>query len=141
MNIDKERIRKLLYEIKKEAEDLKDFIEEKNESEILSDNKILKSIKYTLIQLAEAISLVLQHILAKKYGEPVKGYIDTIKRAYEKGIISEKLYNNLYPFFVFRNTLIHRYWTVDDKELLKNCKKGYKDFFVFIEEIERLFLK
>jgi len=59
MTVDKERIKNLLYEIKKEAKDLKNFIEGRNDDEILSDNKILKSIKYTLIQLAEAISLVL----------------------------------------------------------------------------------
>ena len=32
---------------------------------------------------------------------------------------------------------IHKYWTIDDKKLLDNCKSGLKDFFTFIETIEK----
>lgn len=140
MKIDKERIKLLLYEIKENAIDLEKMLAEHTDAEISSDTALIKAIKYTLIEVAEAISLVLQHILAKEFGQPVKGYVETILRASELKIISENLSNRLKPFFDFRNSLIHRYWTVKDETLIKNCREGYRDFSVFIEDIEN-FLK
>ncbi len=140
MKIDKERIKPLLYEIKENAIDLEKMLAEHTDAEIISDTALIKAIKYTLIEVAEAISLVLQHILAKEFGQPVKGYVETILRASELKIISEDLSNRLKPFFDFRNSLIHRYWTVKDETLIKNCREGYRDFSVFIEDIEN-FLK
>jgi len=78
--------------------------------------------------------------LFKHFGSAVKGYVDTIKKGFEKGLVSEDVYNTLKPFFDFRNSLIHRYWIIDDMTFLQNLKLGYKDFFRFCEEIEN-FLK
>ena len=39
-------------------------------------------------------------------------------------------------FFDFRNSLVHRYWQIDDRRLIENLKTGYRDFDDFIEEIE-----
>ena len=62
--------------------------------------------------------------------------MDTLFKAKSEGVISEGMYNVLKPFFEFKNALIHRYWIMDDKLILKNLRKGYKNFFKFIEEIE-----
>ena len=35
-----------------------------------------------------------------------------------------------------RNSLIHRYWVVDDAQLIANIKAGRHDFELFLEEIE-----
>ena len=40
------------------------------------------------------------------------------------------------PFFDFRNSLIHRYWTIDDNLLINNIKNGVDDFDRFVQEIE-----
>ena len=69
----------------------------------------LKAAKYILIELAEAMSNTLQHILAKQKGIAVSGYIDTIVKGRKEGIISEGLFEKLKPFFDFRNSLVHRY--------------------------------
>jgi len=42
----------------------------------------------------------------------------------------------LKPFFDFRNSLIHRYWSIDDDRLIENIKTGRDDFDRFVEEIE-----
>ena len=42
----------------------------------------------------------------------------------------------LKPFFDFRNSLIHRYWSIDDDRLIENIKNGRDDFDRFVEEIE-----
>ena len=49
---------------------------------------------------------------------------------------AEDLFQRLKPFFDFRNSLIHRYWTVDDVRLIANIQAGRHDFDHFIEAIE-----
>lgn len=138
MNIDKKRVTQYLHDIISNTRDIEKLLKEYSDDEIICNKHLLKSLKYSLLEMSEAMSLVLQHILAKQLGIPVKGYIDTIKRAAEYNIISQGLSTSLKPFFDFRNALVHRYWTIDDKILLNNCKLGLKDFFAFIETIERL---
>ena len=82
------------------------------------------------------MSNAIQHILARDKGLAVSGYIDAILKAYENGLISGPLFERLKPFFDFRNSLIHRYWTIDDSRLIDNILKGRGDFDLFIEEIE-----
>jgi uncharacterized protein YutE (UPF0331/DUF86 family) len=136
MQVDERRIKKYLYDILSNVRDIESLLKEHSDDEILVHKHFLKSLKYSLVEISEAISLVLQHILAKHYGLPVKGYIDTIKKASEIGIISSELSASLRPFFDFRNSLVHRYWIIDDKKLLDNCRVGHKDFSAFIEAIE-----
>lgn len=134
MKMDRGRIQRFLMEIRKSCLDLENLI---TKNKILPNSIELKASKYLLIELAEAIANTLQHILAKERGIPVSGYIDTIVKAYHQQIISQELYNKLKPFFDFRNSLIHRYWSIDDSLLIDNLTSGYKDFFIFIDEIER----
>jgi len=89
-----------------------------------------------LIELAEAMSNTIQHILAKEKGIAVSGYIDTIVKDHEHRIVSKELFEKLKPFFDFRNSLIHRYWDVDDALLIRNISDGQNDFDRFVEEIE-----
>ncbi len=140
MKMDLKRISQYLYEIKENADDIKSILEEKNLDEIVNDRRLLKALKFSLVEIAESISLILQHILAKGYGTPVKGYIDTIKKAYDKQIINQQLYDSLKPFFDFRNILIHRYWEVDDFLLLKNVKENLDSFYQFVERIRENFI-
>ena len=82
------------------------------------------------------MSNTLQHILAKQKGIAVSGYIDTIAKGYKEGIISEELFQKLKPFFDFRNSLVHRYWIIDDEKLIANIQLGKDDFIQFAEELE-----
>ncbi len=134
MRVSRERITKYINEIiqcTRKIEDILSDIEGSEERDILA-------LKYLVIEIAEAMANILQHILAKKYGITVKGYIDTVVRAEENKIISRELFLKIKPFFDFRNSLIHRYWKIDDELFLTNVKQGYKDFLRFIDEIEKL---
>jgi len=133
MKIDKVKINKFLYEITKNSSELKDLIQN---NDIKADSIELKALKYILIEIAEAISNILQHILAKDKGIAVFGYVDAIKKANNNGIISDDLFQKLKPFFDFRNSLIHRYWIMKDELLIKNVKAGKNDFDLFVKEIE-----
>ncbi len=75
----------------------------------------------------------------------LKGYLleirknsDTIVQANGHGLISNHLFQRLKPFFDFRNSLIHRYWAVDDYKLIGNIVTGHADFDRFVEEIETI---
>jgi uncharacterized protein YutE (UPF0331/DUF86 family) len=133
MNIDEIRLRKYLAEIVYSAQELKRIIELNS---LQAESIELKAAKYILIELAEAMSNILQHLLAKQKGIAVAGYIDTIVKGYKEGIISEELYQKLKPFFDFRNSLVHRYWIIDDEKLIANIHAGQGDFDQFAEELE-----
>lgn len=133
MRSDPVRIKNYLTEIRRNCLDLKKILDE---NELLPDSIPLKAAKYILIELSEAMSGTIQHILAKEMGVPVSGYIDTVVKGYENGILSNDLFQRLKPFFDFRNSLVHRYWQIDDRRLIENIKTGYRDFDDFIKEIE-----
>jgi len=133
MKIDTIRLKKHLSDIVRSANDLKMIVDQNT---LLPDSIELKAAKYILIELAEAMSNTLQHILAKQKGIAVSGYIDTIVKGYKEGIISEELFQKLKPFFDFRNSLVHRYWIIDDEKLIANIQSGKDDFNQFTEELE-----
>jgi uncharacterized protein YutE (UPF0331/DUF86 family) len=133
MKIDPVRIKSYLSEIRRNSTGLQELIDN---NELAPDSVPLKAAKYILIELAEAMSNVIQHILAKGKGIAVSGYIDAVVKAHDNGIISQDLFQRLKPFFDFRNSLIHRYWIVDDQRLITNIQNGRDDFDRFIEEIE-----
>ena len=127
------RVKRYLAEIRRSSIELNRLIEQ---NDLTPDSVPLKAAKYILIELAEAMSNTIQHILAKDKGIAVSGYIDTVLKGHENGLFSADLFQRLKPFFDFRNSLVHRYWTVDDARLIQNILKGRGDFDRFIEEIE-----
>jgi len=133
MSLDVIRIKKYLQEITRGGGELKALV---RENQLKPGSVSLKAAKYLLIELAEGLSNILQHILAKEKGVPVSGYLDTMVKGFEQGIISEDLFNKLKPFLEFRNTLVHRYWVVDDGRLIENILQGQNDFSLFVSEIE-----
>lgn len=134
MNIDTTKIKSYLIEIQKNSTELRVLIDN---NQLVPNSVPMKAAKYMLIEIAEAISNILQHILARQKGIAVSGYIDTIIKAKEHNIISDNLFKQLKPFFDFRNSLIHRYWIIDDSLLIDNIIHGIDDFDTFIREIER----
>jgi len=133
VKIDPTRIKSYLAEIRRNSSELRELVDQ---NELTPNSLPLKAAKYILIELAEAMSNTIQHVLAKEKGVAVSGYIDTIVKGREHGILSEELFQRLKPFFDFRNSLIHRYWTIDENLLIENIKKGKDDFDQFIEEVE-----
>ena len=133
MKIELSRVKGYLLEIRKSSTELKVLIEQ---NDLKPDSIALKAAKYLLIELAEATSNTLQHVLAKENGIAVSGYIDTIVKAREHGLVSDELFERLKPFFDFRNSLVHRYWIIDDSKLIENILKGHADFERFVNEME-----
>ena len=84
MKIDPVRIKSYLSEIRRNSTALQELIDN---NELAPDSVPLKAAKYILIELAEAMSNVIQHILAKGKGIAVSGYIDAVVKAHDNGII------------------------------------------------------
>ena len=133
MKTDPIRIKSYLAEIRKNSSELNQLVDQ---NELRAESQPLKAAKYLLIELAEAMSNTIQHILAKEKGVAVSGYIDSVVKAHQHGLISADMFQRLKPFFDFRNSLIHRYWSIDDDRLIENIKNGRDDFDRFVEEIE-----
>jgi uncharacterized protein YutE (UPF0331/DUF86 family) len=133
MKTDPIRIKSYLAEIRKNSSELNQLIDQ---NELKAESLPLKAAKYLLIELAEAMSNTIQHILAKEKGVAVSGYIDSVVKAPQHELISADLFQRLKPFFDFRNSLIHRYWSIEDDRLIENIKTGRNDFDRFVEEIE-----
>jgi uncharacterized protein YutE (UPF0331/DUF86 family) len=136
MKIDIERTQRYLGEIKTCHHDIEELLLKNTDTQILQNPWMLRGLKYILIEIAEAMANILQHILAKDMGEPVTGYVETILRAGETKILSETLSQKIKPFFDFRNSLIHRYWFISDEKLLSLVRENKADFASFIEAIE-----
>ena len=136
MKIDTEKIQQYLSEIKTRHREIEELLLKNSDAEILKEPWVLKGLKYSLIEIAEAMANTLQHILAKDMGEPVVGYVETIIRAGETNILPESLSQKIKPFFDFRNSLIHRYWFISDEKLLSLVRENKTDFISFIEAIE-----
>ena len=133
MKTDPIRIKSYFAEIRKNSSELNELIDQ---NELKAESLPLKAAKYLLIELAEAMSNTIQHILAKEKGVAVSGYIDSVVKAHQHGLISADMFQRLKPFFDFRNSLIHRYWSIDDDRLIENIKNGRDDFDRFVEELE-----
>lgn len=136
MQIDQERIEKYLDEIVSETLDLEAVLM-RSDDEILKDRHVVKSFKYSVIVIAEAMASALQHILAKQYNVAVDGYTQVFVKTKENRILSEEFLARLQPFIAFRNMLVHQYWRVDDRIFLKNLRNGLRDFRVFVKEIRQ----
>jgi uncharacterized protein YutE (UPF0331/DUF86 family) len=136
MKIDIEKIQRYLSEIKARHYEIDTLLAKASDAEILKEPWVLKGLKYTLIEIAEAMANTLQHILAKDMGEPVAGYVETILRSGETKILPESLVTKIKPFFDFRNSLIHRYWFISDERLLLLVRENKNDFLSFVDAIE-----
>jgi uncharacterized protein YutE (UPF0331/DUF86 family) len=136
MKIDIEKIQRYLGEIKARHHEIEELLLRNADAEILKEPWVLKGLKYTLVEIAEAMANILQHILAKDMGEPVTGYVETVIRAGQTNILPESLSKKIKPFFDFRNSLIHRYWFISDDKLLSLVRENKSDFNSFIEAIE-----
>lgn len=52
--------------------------------------------------------------------------------------MSEDLSSRLRKMVKFRNKLMHRYWEIDDQNILEYVRKDLKDFEDFIKSIGKI---
>lgn len=133
MPIDEARLKLYLDQIRVESEDIKSILL-LPDSEIFAQPHYLKSLKYSIIIIAEAMGSTFQHILAKRFNSSINGFSDAFNKAKQKSIISNTLLTRLMSFIKFRNLLVHQYWKIDDQHFLEQLRNGQKDFAEFVRE-------
>jgi uncharacterized protein YutE (UPF0331/DUF86 family) len=136
VELDPKRIDSYLQQIVTEVIDLEKILV-LPDGQIVSDKAKLKSLKYSVIVIAEAMTGALQHILAKKHSVAVDGYSDALMKSVQHNVVDEELLARLRPFFVFRNMLVHQYRKFQDETFLKNLRAGLSDFHEFARQIRR----
>ncbi len=137
LKIDTKRIHRYCLTIRKNIEDIHFILNTYSDQELLQNRHLLKALKYSLIEIAEAIANILQHLLARLKGEASESYLELVEKTKRAKLIDPKLLSRLTFFFKFRSFLIHRYWEVDDQRVLRETRNGYKDFEEFMEAIEK----
>lgn len=125
------RIDKYLTSIISEVNDINSILRQ-TDAEILKSPNLIKSLKYSVIIIAEAIGGALQHILAKKHYVAVQGYAEILTKTKAYQILPNELIERLQPFARFRNMLVHQYWRIEDEVFLENLRSGVKDFEEFV---------
>lgn len=139
MTVDIEKIISLTGEIEKSLTILKDYSEQQKE-EIVSDLKVLGSIKYYLLVSIEACIDIANHIIAKEHLGVPKTYSDCFKILQERKIISSQLAHKLINMAKFRNLLVRFYCNVNDEEIYKIIQTELDDFSEFIRQISIKYL-
>ena len=135
--MDKDRIETYLQTVAMETAAIIDALKASDE-ELLASPHQIKSCKYSLIVISEAIANTLQHILAKKFHTPIGGYTEVFIKAKNFKLLSNEMIERLQPFIRFRNMLVHQYWRVDDTVFLNNLRAGVSDFKGFIQDIRKI---
>lgn len=133
INVD--RITKNKSDILEIKTKITEIIDQKKES-FLKDSRNPLALKYMLIQIVESVTDTCQHILAKTKGIACLGYTDCLEKAGDNRMISIPLAKKLKKLANLRNNLIHRYWIIDDEELLDITKKNIEDFDDFVHQID-----
>jgi uncharacterized protein YutE (UPF0331/DUF86 family) len=101
----------------------------------LADKKSALVLRYLLIEAVEAITDVCQHLLAKTKGVACSGYVDCIVKAGENGVIKVELSKKLQKLADLRNSLIRRYWIINDEELFAQCSANIGDLPDFCRQV------
>jgi uncharacterized protein YutE (UPF0331/DUF86 family) len=101
----------------------------------LAERKNALALRYLLIEAVEAITDVCQHLLARKKGVACSGYVDCIVKAGENGVIKVELSKKLRKLADLRNSLIHRYWIINDEELFTQCSANIGDLPDFCRQV------
>lgn len=67
MSIDVSRVTKYLRDIREDTRKLEDILAKTRKTEAVSDDIVRFALKYLVIEIAEAMANILQHILARHF--------------------------------------------------------------------------
>ena len=88
-----------------------------------------------LIAGANLIFDIADHILASNFHIYPETYEDSLDCLYDKGVITEALYENIKGLGGFRNILVHEYLVIDIHEVHRNLQKSLTIFKEFGKQI------
>lgn len=136
MLLDKDRLLEKMDELEKYLRELDEYLPEEEEDYLNSG--LRKRACERAFQLASEDLLDICNLIIseKGFGIPTDSK-DCIRKLAENGVISEPLSTRLEELIGFRNLLVHQYGRVDDSKAYSFLKEDSKDFYEFIESIDK----
>ena len=102
----------------------------------LNDFKIVFAVRYAIVQVVEACTLMGIHILEEVFNEAPEAYKDVFRELARLNVIDENTANNMIKLVGLRNLVVHRYWEIDDSLIYKNAREsGIGSIKTFIDEV------
>jgi len=136
---DKDKIIRLVSELRKSLKRLKDLKELSREN-FLNDPDKVGSAKYHFIVAIESCIDICNHIISKNGYRVPEDYADTFKVMGEVGAFNNTCVEDLRNMVKFRNRLVHLYWEVEDSIIYDILQTRLQDFKKFLNSIA-LFLE
>lgn len=135
--IDEELVEKKIDLIFKNLDYLEE-VKEIDDDEFLKSFEKLQATKHSLQEVIESCIDISNHIISSEGWERAETYSEMFERLYENDVIGSELNTRLGNMARFRNLLVHRYGTVDDKKVLNILRVRLGDIYSFVEDIEKL---
>jgi len=134
MEIDKEKIKQRFSEIN-EAISEAGRLAGMGDQEFWSKKENIAAVKYYLLQAIESVGGVCVHIAAKKFNKGVSAFGECFEIMEKEKVLNADLAEKLRKMAKFRNKLIHRYWEIEDENILEYARKDLGDFESFIKAV------
>ena len=137
MELDKEKIKNRFSEMNMALQEIR-RLSHLPDNEFWSRKENVAAMKYYLLQTIEATGSVCAHVAAKKFNKGVSSFGECFEVLEKEGILEGNLSMRLKKMVKFRNKLIHRYWEIEDKNILEYARKDIGDFTDFMKVINTL---
>jgi len=136
MKLDNDRILEKIDEMENYLRELEEYLPEQEDDYL--NNGLRKRASERAFQLAsENLIDICNLIISEKgFGIPANSK-DSIMKLAENKILTAPLSSRLEELVGFRNLLVHQYGRVDDSRSYSFLKMELKDFYEFIEIIDR----
>ena len=96
------------------------------------------SMRYFMILLVEALVSLCAHISVEEYGRSLTSYRDVVRFVCRR--LDVKCVDNLEALISLRNLLIHRYWTINDRQIYDSIRSDFECVERFLEKVREVFL-
>lgn len=137
MELDIKKIKFFINEITESTTEIEKLMKIPEE-EFWKEKRNISAIKYFLLEAIEATCNICLHLVARKLRKGVESPAECFDLLEKEKLINENLSISLRRMARFRNILVHKYWEIDDRKILKYVKENLIDFEKFIKAVEKL---
>lgn len=137
MELDKEKIKNRFAEMNAALQEIQ-RLSYLPDNEFWSRKENMAAMKYYLLQTIEATGSVCAHIAAKKFNKGVSSFGECFGVLEKEGVLERNLSMRLKKMVKFRNKLIHRYWEIEDENILEYARNDSGDFRDFMKAVNKL---
>ncbi len=136
MYLDKDRLFEKIDELENYLRELEEYLP-KEEEEYLNNGLIKRACERAFQLASENLLDICNLIISEKgFGMPADSK-DCVRKLAENGVIPGSLSIRLEELVGFRNLLVHQYGKVDDSRAYSYLNMELKDFYEFIEIIDK----